>query len=67
MVSMKSTHSQIASFLPEGGGYAPLFYGKVVERAVRAVAADAVDLGKPVEQDAAAAFKDLAQFFAQLA
>ena len=26
----ESTHSQIASFLPEGGGYAPLFYGKVV-------------------------------------
>ena len=25
----ESTHSQIASFLPEGGGYAPLFYGKV--------------------------------------
>ena len=27
----ESTHSQIASFLPEGGGYAPLFYGKVVD------------------------------------
>ena len=26
-----STHSQIASFMPEGGGYAPLFYGKVVD------------------------------------
>ena len=27
----ESTHSQIASFLPEGGGYASLFYGKVVD------------------------------------
>lgn len=27
----ESTHSQIASFMPEGGGYAPLFYGKVVD------------------------------------
>lgn len=27
----ESTHSQIASFLPEGGGYAPWFYGKVVD------------------------------------
>ena len=27
----ESTHSQIASFLPEGGGYAPLFYGRVVD------------------------------------
>ncbi|MDE8697795.1 signal peptidase II, partial [Bacteroides cellulosilyticus] len=27
----ESTHSQIASDLPEGGGYAPLFYGKVVD------------------------------------
>jgi signal peptidase II len=26
-----STYSQIASFLPEGGGYASLFYGKVVD------------------------------------
>lgn len=27
----ESTPSQIASFMPEGGGYAPLFYGKVVD------------------------------------
>lgn len=27
----ESTHSQIASFMPEGGGYAPWFYGKVVD------------------------------------
>ena len=27
----ESTHSQIASFLPDGGGYAPWFYGKVVD------------------------------------
>ena len=27
----ESTHSQIASFMPEDGGYAPLFYGKVVD------------------------------------
>ena len=27
----ESTHAQIASFLPEGGGYAPWFYGKVVD------------------------------------
>lgn len=27
----ESTHSQIASFMPEGGGYAPLLYGKVVD------------------------------------
>ena len=27
----ESTHSKIASFLPEGGGYAPLFYGRVVD------------------------------------
>ena len=27
----ESTPSQIATFLPEGGGYAPLFYGKVVD------------------------------------
>ena len=27
----ESTHSQIASFLPEGGGYAPWFHGKVVD------------------------------------
>lgn len=27
----ESTHYQLASFLPEGGGYAPLFYGKVVD------------------------------------
>ena len=39
--------------------------GKHIERAVRAVAADAVDLGEAVEQDAAAAFKDLAQFLAE--
>lgn len=26
-----SSQYQIASFLPEGGGYAPLFYGKVVD------------------------------------
>ncbi|MDE6172921.1 lipoprotein signal peptidase [uncultured Bacteroides sp.] len=27
----ESTHSQIASFMPEGGGYASFFYGKVVD------------------------------------
>lgn len=27
----ESTYSQVASFLPEGGGYAPLLYGKVVD------------------------------------
>lgn len=27
----ESTHAQIATFRPEGGGYAPLFYGKVVD------------------------------------
>ncbi|MDR0962662.1 MAG: lipoprotein signal peptidase [Mediterranea sp.] len=27
----ESTLSQVATFLPEGGGYAPLFYGKVVD------------------------------------
>ncbi|MDR0894177.1 MAG: lipoprotein signal peptidase [Prevotellaceae bacterium] len=27
----ESTHAQVASFLPEAGGYAPLFYGKVVD------------------------------------
>lgn len=27
----ESTHSQIATFLPAEGGYAPLFYGKVVD------------------------------------
>ncbi|MDR1003478.1 MAG: lipoprotein signal peptidase [Prevotellaceae bacterium] len=27
----ESTHAQIASFLPESGGYAPLLYGKVVD------------------------------------
>ena len=27
----ESTHSQIASFLPEGGGYASWFHGKVVD------------------------------------
>ena len=27
----ESTHSQIASFMPEGGGYAPWFHGKVVD------------------------------------
>ncbi len=27
----ESTTYQLASFLPEGGGYAPLFYGKVVD------------------------------------
>lgn len=27
----ESTHSQIATFMPEGGGYAPWFYGKVVD------------------------------------
>lgn len=27
----ESTHSQLATFMPEGGGYAPLFYGKVVD------------------------------------
>ena len=40
--------------------------GKDIERAVRAVAADAVDFGKAVKQDTAAALKDLTQFFAQL-
>ena len=40
--------------------------GKDVERAVRAVAADAVDLGQTVEQDAATALKDLTQLFAEL-
>ena len=39
--------------------------GKDVERAVRAVAADAVDPGKAVKQDAAAALKGLAQLFAE--
>lgn len=27
----ESTHSQIAAFMPEAGGYASLFYGKVVD------------------------------------
>lgn len=27
----ESTHSQLATFLPEEGGYAPLLYGKVVD------------------------------------
>lgn len=27
----ESTYSQLATFMPEGGGYAPLFYGKVVD------------------------------------
>ena len=27
----ESTFTQVATFLPEGGGYAPLFYGKVVD------------------------------------
>ena len=27
----ESTHSQIATFMPEAGGYAPWFYGKVVD------------------------------------
>lgn len=27
----ESTYSQVATFLPEGGGYAPLFMGKVVD------------------------------------
>lgn len=27
----ESTYSQLATFLPEDGGYAPLFYGKVVD------------------------------------
>lgn len=27
----ESTHAQIATFMPESGGYAPLFYGKVVD------------------------------------
>ena len=27
----ESTYTQVATFLPEGGGYAPLFYGKVVD------------------------------------
>lgn len=27
----ESTHAQIATFLPEGGGYAPWLYGKVVD------------------------------------
>ena len=28
---IESTYSQLATFMPEGGGYAPLFYGKVVD------------------------------------
>ena len=40
--------------------------GKDIERAVRAVAADAVDFGKTVKQDRAAALKGLAQLFAEL-
>ena len=39
--------------------------GKDIERAVRAVAADAVDFGKAVKQDRAAALKGLAQLFAE--
>lgn len=39
--------------------------GKDIERAVRAVAADAVDFGKAVKQDTAAALKGLAQLFAE--
>lgn len=31
LVFNESTHSQIASFLPAEGGYAPMFYGKVVD------------------------------------
>jgi signal peptidase II len=27
----ESTHAAIATFMPEGGGYAPWFYGKVVD------------------------------------
>lgn len=27
----ESTYSQLATFMPEGGGYAPLLYGKVVD------------------------------------
>ena len=39
--------------------------GKDIERAVRAVAANAVDFGKAVKQDTAAALKGLAQLFAE--
>ena len=39
--------------------------GKDIERAVRAVAADAFDFGKAVKQDRAAALKGLAQLFAE--
>ncbi|MDE6215835.1 lipoprotein signal peptidase [Bacteroides sp.] len=31
VVFNESTYSQIATFMPEGGGYAPWFYGKVVD------------------------------------
>lgn len=31
VVFNESTHAQIATFLPEGGGYASWFYGKVVD------------------------------------
>jgi signal peptidase II len=31
LVFSASTYSQAAAFMPEGGGYAPLFYGKVVD------------------------------------
>lgn len=31
VVFNESTHSQIASFMPEGGGYSTWFYGKVVD------------------------------------
>lgn len=31
LVFNESTHSQIAGFLPAEGGYAPMFYGKVVD------------------------------------
>lgn len=30
-VLFSESHGQLATFLPEGGGYAPLFYGKVVD------------------------------------
>lgn len=31
MLFSESTHMTTATFLPEGGGYAPLFFGKVVD------------------------------------
>lgn len=31
VIFSESTHAQLATFLPEGGGYAPWLYGKVVD------------------------------------